>query len=83
MAGKIIISILVIFTVCGLWILVQQVARRFAERHPEFGPAREEGGGCGFHCRGKDGKPCLIGKLGFCHSTTAPDKSESFSSHQP
>ena len=32
------------------WILVQHWARRFAARHPEFGPAREEGGGCGGGC---------------------------------
>ena len=29
------------------WIAVQQRARDFAARHPEFGPAKEEGGGCG------------------------------------
>ena len=36
------------------WIRVQQGARDFAERHPEFGPAREEGSGCGTgcHCAG-------------------------------
>jgi hypothetical protein len=81
MAGKILISILLIFTVCGLWMLVQQGARRFAERHPEFGPAREEGGGCGFHCRGKDGKPCLIGKLGFCHTPNESKKNDAFPKH--
>ena len=32
------------------WIGVQQLARRFAARHPEFGPAREEGSGCGAGC---------------------------------
>jgi hypothetical protein len=32
------------------WIRVQQGARDFAERHPEFGPAREEGSGCGAGC---------------------------------
>jgi hypothetical protein len=32
------------------WITVQQLARLYARRHPEFGPAREEGGGCGSHC---------------------------------
>ena len=32
------------------WILVQHSARKFAARHPEFGPAREEGGGCGTGC---------------------------------
>ena len=36
------------------WTAVQQLARRFAARHPEFGPAREEGSGCGTgcHCAG-------------------------------
>ena len=36
------------------WIRVQQGARDFAARHPEFGPAREEGKGCGAgcHCNG-------------------------------
>ena len=29
------------------WIRVQQAARDYAARHPEFGPAKEEGGGCG------------------------------------
>jgi hypothetical protein len=32
------------------WVLVQHLARLYASRHPEFGPAREEGGGCGQHC---------------------------------
>lgn len=32
------------------WILVQEVARRFARAHPELGPFREEGGGCGGNC---------------------------------
>jgi len=32
------------------WIAIQQLARRFAARHPEFGPAREEGSGCGKSC---------------------------------
>ena len=29
------------------WVLVQHFARWYAMKHPEFGPAREEGGGCG------------------------------------
>ena len=29
------------------WVGVQQLARNFAARHPEFGPAKEEGSGCG------------------------------------
>jgi len=32
------------------WVLVQHLARLYAARHPEFGAAREEGGGCGHHC---------------------------------
>jgi hypothetical protein len=32
------------------WLFVQHVARRFAEAHPEFGPPREEGAGCGSSC---------------------------------
>lgn len=32
------------------WIWVQQRARNFAARHPEFGPAKEEGRGCGSSC---------------------------------
>ena len=34
------------------WVTVQQLARAYAARHPEFGPAREEGGGCGAGCGG-------------------------------
>lgn len=40
----------VIFTLMLGWILVQQAARKFAARHPEFGPAKEEGLGCGKNC---------------------------------
>jgi len=32
------------------WILVQEIARRFARAHPELGAFREEGGGCGKNC---------------------------------
>ncbi len=38
------------------WIRVQQMARDYAARHPEFGPAREEGGGCGTGCSCSGGK---------------------------
>jgi len=36
------------------WLVVQSLARQFAGRHPEFGPPREEGTGCGggCHCAG-------------------------------
>jgi hypothetical protein len=30
-----------------IWIVVQKFSRKFASTHPEFGPIREEGGGCG------------------------------------
>jgi len=40
-----------ILVLLGGWVAVQYFARAFAAKHPEFGPAREEGGGCGTsHC---------------------------------
>ena len=50
----------VIMAVLFGWVAVQQAARRFAERHPEFGPYRERGG-CGGHC-GCGGGDCMVGK---------------------
>lgn len=32
------------------WLAIQQFASHYAARHPEFGPAREEGSGCGKSC---------------------------------
>lgn len=29
------------------WLLVRAAARAYTQRHPEFGPLREEGEGCG------------------------------------
>lgn len=55
------ITVALIFLLLTAWILVRQLARRFARRHPEFGPYRERGacgsGGCGSegeqgHCGG-------------------------------
>lgn len=43
-----------------LWIMVQKYSRRFASEHPEFGPAREEGGGCG------GGGKCNCGSIKNC-----------------
>jgi hypothetical protein len=35
------------------WVVVEQLANIFANRHPEFGPPRKLGcGGCGNHCEG-------------------------------
>ena len=44
-----IIAIVGIMLLLSGWLFVQFLARWYAARHPEFGPAREEGGGCG-HC---------------------------------
>lgn len=54
---KLILSILLIGLLLAGWILVQHLARVFASRHPEFGPAREEGGSCLL---------CLCGRNGNC-----------------
>ncbi len=40
------------------WIIVQQACRLFARRHPELGPVREEGAGCGACSGGKCGGRC-------------------------
>lgn len=47
MIDQYLIAFGVILTAMAGWLVVQMLARRFAARHPEFGPAREEGGGCG------------------------------------
>ncbi|HWS13163.1 MAG TPA: hypothetical protein VN279_10220 [Rhodocyclaceae bacterium] len=41
------ITIGLIFVLLTGWIVVQQAAKLYARRHPEFGPCREEGAGCG------------------------------------
>lgn len=38
------------------WLIVQALARNFAKAHPEFGPPREEGTGCGKSCLCSDGQ---------------------------
>ena len=55
-----IIAILIILGVLTGWILIQHLARWFAARYPEFGPAREDGEGCGALlclCKNKDTCP--------------------------
>jgi len=54
--GRLFIAVGIILAVLGGWLAVQAAVRRFAARHPEFGPAREEcAGGCAGHgCRGDD-----------------------------
>jgi hypothetical protein len=54
-----IITILIILVLMVGWIAVQHLSRWFAARHPEFGAAREEGGGCGgLFCFCKDKLTC-------------------------
>ncbi len=40
----------IILTMLFGWVAVQHLARKFAAKHPEFGPARDEAGGCGGFC---------------------------------
>ncbi len=47
---QLLITIAIIFSVLIAWVLVQQAARKYAARHPEFGPVKEEGLGCGKTC---------------------------------
>lgn len=49
MVDFVIASVTILLLLAG-WLFVQQLARRYAARHPEFGPAREEGSGCGKSC---------------------------------
>lgn len=58
------IAILIIFLMLSGWVVVQQTTRRFAARHPEFGPAREEGSGCGFLCH--HSHRCAFRSAGIC-----------------
>ncbi len=48
----------IIFLLLAGWVGVQHLARALAARHPELGPAREEGAGCGFFCLCKDPAAC-------------------------
>jgi len=47
---NLIISVTLIFSLLILWVLVQQISRKFAANHPEFGSIKEEGLGCGKTC---------------------------------
>lgn len=42
-----IIAMVVIFGLMLAWIYIQQIAREYAAKHPEFGAMKEEGLGCG------------------------------------
>ncbi len=56
MLDFIIASGLIMLVLTG-WILVQQMARRFARHHPEFGPYVEKRG-CGGNCSCAGGASC-------------------------
>lgn len=47
-----------IFGLLAGWLWVQHLARRLAARHPELGPAREEGGGCSLLCLCRNTEAC-------------------------
>lgn len=58
MNTQLFLSIGIIFAAFVFWVIIQESARRFARRHPEFGPAREEGGECGISCSCTNWKTC-------------------------
>ncbi len=51
------IAFLIIFGLLTGWVAVQHLARAYAARHPEHGPAREEGGSC-FFCLCRNRATC-------------------------
>ena len=51
------IACAVIMLVLLGWVLVQYLARQFADRHPEFGPYVEKRG-CGGNCSCAEGDSC-------------------------
>lgn len=55
---KMLITVSLIMLLMLGWVSVQRLARLFAARHPQFGPAREEGGGCGKSCGCSGGGSC-------------------------
>jgi hypothetical protein len=58
MIVKILFSSAAIFCLLMGWLVVQSLSRIFAKNHPEFGPAREEGQGCGNQCNCLDKEAC-------------------------
>ncbi len=50
--GTYLLAVVVILAVLLGWVWVQNLSRRFAARHPEFGLYVEKTGGCGA-CSGK------------------------------
>jgi hypothetical protein len=50
-------AMLILLALMSGWIWVQRAAQRVAEAHPEFGPFRIVGGGCGGHGHGHAAEP--------------------------
>lgn len=64
------IAMAFMFICLFIWIMVQKLSRKFAAAHPEFGPAREEGGGCG------GGGKCNCGSVKSCTNPKIKHKSK-------
>jgi len=54
--AEFLIAIISILLLLSGWLLIQHWTRQYAERHPEFGPAKEEGSGCGKSCLCSNGR---------------------------
>jgi len=52
---NLLVTIAIIFILLMAWVLIQQAARKFAANHPDLGPVKEEGLGCGKTCGCKVG----------------------------
>ncbi len=65
MVNFLIASAIIMLVLLG-WVAVQQLARQFAERHPEFGPYVEKRG-CGGKCS------CAEGESGSCQKKDGTD----------
>ena len=67
MIARYLIAAAIILAVLGGWLLVQAWARRYAARHPQFGPPREDGsGGCAGHCAPRKSATCPSANNGNC-----------------
>jgi hypothetical protein len=54
MFTTLITTVVLLMGLMAAWIEVQRAARRMAEQHPESGPLRLVGGGCGGHGHGPE-----------------------------
>lgn len=71
-------AMLTLFALMAGWIHVQRAAQRVADAHPEFGPLRIVGGGCGGHGHGAEPAPpppaaCEACENGSC-AASAPNR---------